>query len=95
MTSEIVRNVLMLECVYFASIYNELFLYKHTFANQKPNENARDQNNAVSMADLQTSETPTFKLGIIGCGQVGTSFLTKLLEAKDQFHNLEIHVSTR
>ena len=28
LTSEVVRNVLMLQCVYFASIYNELMLYK-------------------------------------------------------------------
>lgn len=35
MTSEVVRNVIMLQCMYFASIYNELFLYKHTFATHK------------------------------------------------------------
>ena len=47
------------------------------------------------MTDLQPNDGPKFKLGIIGCGQVGTSFLTKLLEVKEQFHNLEIWVSTR
>ena len=36
MTSEIVRNVLLLQCVYFASVFNELVLYKHTFVNQTP-----------------------------------------------------------
>lgn len=35
MTSEVVRNVLMLQCVYFASIFNELVIYKHTFINQR------------------------------------------------------------
>ena len=52
-------------------------------------------NNQVSMTDLPGGQLPEFKLGIIGCGQVGTSFLTKLLEVKDQFHNLKITVSTR
>ena len=41
MTSEIVRNVLLLQCVYFASVFNELVLYKHTFVNQTPLQ--RDQ----------------------------------------------------
>jgi len=35
MTSEIVRNVLMLQCVFFCSVFNELALYKHTFSNQR------------------------------------------------------------
>ena len=94
MTSEIVRNVLMLECVYFASIYSDLFEFKHTYGNQKAPSEQNSQNN-VSMAQIQTNEAPVFKLGIIGCGQVGTSLLTKLLEAREQFGNLEIHVSTR
>ena len=38
MTSEIVRNVLMLQCVYYASVFNELVLYKHTFVNQTPQQ---------------------------------------------------------
>tara|TARA_B110000285_G_scaffold89010_1_gene102120 strand:- start:1025 stop:1198 length:174 start_codon:yes stop_codon:yes gene_type:complete len=48
------------------------------------------------MADLPAGENmPDFKVGIIGCGQVGTVLLTKLLEVKEQFHNLKLIVSTR
>jgi acetaldehyde dehydrogenase (acetylating) len=36
------------------------------------------------MADLPAGENmPDFKVGIIGCGQVGTVLLTKLLEVKE------------
>jgi len=35
------------------------------------------------MTDLPNGELPEFKVGIIGCGQVGTVLLTKLLEVKD------------
>ena len=38
MTSEVVRNVVMLQCVYYASVYNDLVLYKHSFINHKFNE---------------------------------------------------------
>lgn len=65
MTSEIVRNVIMLQCMYFASIYNELFLYKHTFNKDSPEE---PKGNQVSVSDLPNSEAPKFRLGIIGCG---------------------------
>ena len=42
------------------------------------------QSGSVSMRDLHPDkELPTFKVGIIGCGQVGTVLLTKLLEVKD------------
>jgi hypothetical protein len=30
-TSEVVRNVLMLQCVFYASVLNDLLLYKHAF----------------------------------------------------------------
>ena len=100
MTSEVVRNVLMLQCIYFASVFNELVLYKHTFINQKqPNTGEGEEyagQNQVSVADLSAGQDlPDFKVGIIGCGQVGTVLLTKLLEVKDQFHNLKLAVSTR
>ena len=36
MTSEVVRNVIMLQCMFFSSIYYELFLYKHTYNVQRP-----------------------------------------------------------
>jgi glutamyl-tRNA reductase len=92
MTSEIVRNVLMLQCVYYASVFNELVLYKHTF----PNQDSPKKDAEVSMADLRAeAELPDYKVGIIGCGQVGTSLLTKLLEVKDQLHNLKLIVSSR
>ena len=50
----------------------------------------------VSMRDLPSGlDIPSFKVGIIGCGQVGTVILTKLLEVREQFHNLSLIVSTR
>ena len=95
MTSEIVRNVLMLQCVFYASVFNELVLYKHTYINQKP-EGEPNAQGQISMTDLPAGESmPDFKVGIIGCGQVGTVLLTKLLEVKEQFHNLKMIVSTR
>lgn len=33
LTSEVVRNVLMLQCVYFTSVYGDLLKYKNKFAN--------------------------------------------------------------
>jgi len=48
------------------------------------------------MTDLPNGgDLPDFKVGIIGCGQVGTVLLTKMIEIKDQFHNLKLMVSTR
>lgn len=35
------------------------------------------------------------KIGIIGCGQVGTMILTKLLEVLPYFQGMSIFVSTR
>jgi hypothetical protein len=32
-TSEVVRNALMLQCIFMASVYNDLILYKHAFMN--------------------------------------------------------------
>jgi hypothetical protein len=34
-TSEVVRNLLMLQCVFYASVYNDLLLYKQAFLLQK------------------------------------------------------------
>lgn len=67
-TSEVVRNALMLQCVYIASIHNDLLQYKHTFMNQQDQAQAQD-------------DLPPYTVGIIGCGQIGTMVLTKLLEA--------------
>ena len=38
---------------------------------------------------------PPFKIGIIGCGHLGTMILTKLLEISGSFNNLQLLVSTR
>ena len=105
MTSEVVRNVVMLQCVYYASVYNDLVLYKHSFINHKFAEDqaagessmqSPGKEGNVSMRDLPSGlDAPTFKVGIIGCGQVGTVILTKLLEVREQFHNLSLIVSTR
>jgi hypothetical protein len=34
-TSEVVRNIVMLQCVFYASVYNDLILYKQAFLLQK------------------------------------------------------------
>jgi hypothetical protein len=34
-TSEVVRNVLMLQCIYVANVYNELLSYKLKFVSQE------------------------------------------------------------
>ena len=102
MTSEVVRNVVMLQCVYYASIYNDLWLYKHQYINNY-DEDAEEkaaqrlaQGGQISMKDLQKNEDiPPFKIGIIGCGQVGTVILTKLLEVREQIGNMQLMVSTR
>jgi len=53
MTSEIVRNVLMLQCVYFASVFNELVLYKRTFENNRNIAQVDESGqNQISMTDL-------------------------------------------
>ena len=41
------------------------------------------------------NEMPPFKIGIIGCGHLGTMILTKLLEISGSFNNLKLLVSTR
>lgn len=102
MTSEVVRNVVMLQCVYYTSVFNELWMYKHSYINNY-DEDAEEKaaqklasGGQVSMRDLQnTDDLPPFKVGIIGCGQTGTVILTKLLEVKEQINNLQIIVSTR
>jgi hypothetical protein len=41
------------------------------------------------------NDMPPFKIGIIGCGHLGTMILTKLLEIQGSFNNLQLYVSTR
>jgi hypothetical protein len=81
-TSEVVRNALMLQCVYIASVHNDLLQYKHAQLNQAQGQDSLE-------------DCPPFTVGIIGCGQVGTMILTKLLEAQSSFNNLRLVVSTR
>ena len=56
MTSEVVRNVVMLQCIYYASVYNDLVLYKHTYINQKDMDGQESpmskKGGNVSMRDL-------------------------------------------
>ena len=75
MTSEVVRNVAMLQCVYYASLYNDLWLYKHSFVNRGESQleevaaERLAKGGNVSMRDLQGAEdVPPFRVGIIGCG---------------------------
>jgi phosphoglycerate dehydrogenase-like enzyme len=89
-TSEVVRNLLMLQCVFYASVYNDLLLYKQAFLLQKEGAQQEAARSQDMMKDL-----PPFKIGIIGCGHVGTMILTKLLEIQSSFNNLKIIVSTR
>jgi len=42
LTSEVVRNLVMLECVFFASVFNDLILYKQAFLLQKQNQERQD-----------------------------------------------------
>ena len=41
------------------------------------------------------NEMQPFKIGIIGCGHLGTMILTKLLEISGSFNNLKLYVSSR
>lgn len=66
-----VRNAIMLQCMYLASIYNDLLLYKHN-------------SEGTGQPDKEI-EAITYTVGIIGCGQIGTTLLTKLLEAQSSF----------
>eukprot|EP00350_Pseudokeronopsis_sp_OXSARD2_P009102 CAMPEP_0170553010 /NCGR_PEP_ID=MMETSP0211-20121228/10886_1 /TAXON_ID=311385 /ORGANISM="Pseudokeronopsis sp., Strain OXSARD2" /LENGTH=89 /DNA_ID=CAMNT_0010861113 /DNA_START=161 /DNA_END=430 /DNA_ORIENTATION=+ len=43
LTSEVVRNVLMLEAVYYASIYNDLFRYKMSLSVNTSQEKSKSQ----------------------------------------------------
>jgi hypothetical protein len=45
LTSEVVRNVLMLQCIFFASIYNDLMIYKQAFLKSKEGEHQPETDN--------------------------------------------------
>ena len=48
-------------------------------------------NNSVELMN----DLPPFKVGLIGCGHIGTMVMTKLLEISGSFNNLRLLVSTR
>ena len=98
LTSEVVRNVLMLQCVYLTSVYGELLrsfrtgAYREEGAQLHINMPESTRSKAINFED---AKQPAFKVGLIGCGQVGTMILTKLLEIQGQIPNLKLMVSTR
>lgn len=54
-----------------------------------------NRSHKVSINIDEGKVNPVFKVGLIGCGQVGTMILTKLLEIQAQIPNLKLMVSTR
>lgn len=110
--SEVVRNLIMLQCIFYASIFNDLIIYKQAFLIQKEqsaresrggrddeeskgDEDRQSANQLISNSVELLNEMPPFKIGIIGCGHLGTMVLTKLLEISGSFNNLQLLVSTR
>lgn len=102
---------MMLQCVFYASVYNDLLLYKHAFLLQKEGSQMKDNSgdvtpnssniNGKSVSQVMSQsldlmgDLPPFKVGLIGCGNVGTMIITKLLEISGSFNNLKLIVSTR
>jgi len=91
LTSEVVRNVIMLQCLYVTSVYGEVVRSFKTgsFREDGPqlHINLPDSHRSVPLTkgvtinfDDSKGGNPVFKVGLIGCGQVGTMILTKLLE---------------
>lgn len=75
-----------------AKVYRDLLKYKLSYAKNKakeadPKTEQTEEDEEDDMVDL--------KLGIIGCGQVGTMLLTKFLEVVPHFQGLKVFVSTR
>lgn len=87
LTSEVVRNVVMLQCVYLTSVYGEVLRsfrtgsYREEGAQLHINmpETSRSNKVHINLEDAKAGN-PVFKVGLIGCGQIGTMILTKLLE---------------
>lgn len=63
-------------------------------ASSQPGLNGNSTNIVQNSQEL-LNEMPPFKIGIIGCGHLGTMILTKLLEISGSFNNLKLMVSTR
>jgi len=92
-TSEVVRNIIMLQCLYLAKVYRDLLNYKLSYAKNRDKE--AGVKSQLSQVDEETEDIVEFKIGIIGWGQVGTMILTKLLEVIPYFKGVSIYVSTR
>lgn len=54
LTSEVVRNLVMLECVFFASVFNDLILYKQAFLMQKSRQTGAGLPEEDSMRDEES-----------------------------------------
>jgi hypothetical protein len=102
LTSEVVRNVIMLQCVFYTSVYGEILGQIRRDGSRTQREGGvlgltagimqKHNESSHGMPGLQESqrskvtinekggEASLFKVGIIGCGQVGTMILTKLIE---------------
>ena len=83
-TSEVVRNVLMLQCIFLANVYNELLSYKLKFLSNELKSQQEGKQVDESQGGFVEMEQ-NFKVGIIGCGQLGTMLLTKLLETQSKY----------
>jgi predicted homoserine dehydrogenase-like protein len=59
------------------------------------NDSASELHKIHTKSQDLMKDLPPFKIGIIGCGHVGTMILTKLLEIQSSFNNLQVIVSTR
>ncbi|CAI2370587.1 unnamed protein product [Moneuplotes crassus] len=93
-TSEVARNIIMLQCLYFVKVYRDLLKYKLSYARNRAKE-ADPKNSELQYDEDVDYDLVDLKIGIIGCGQVGTMILTKLLEAIPHFRGIKIFVSTR
>ena len=87
----------MLQCIFISSVFNDLVLYKQAFLLQKDNKKSEkggdgkgsELSDTIKRDSVQLmGEMAPFKVGIIGCGHLGTMILTKLLEISGSFNNL-------
>ena len=74
LTSEVVRNVLMLQCVYFASLYHDLFKYKQSYLNvtqavvAPPGLASANKDKEVSQLGVGETERSMQQMSIVGGG---------------------------
>jgi len=68
MASEVVRNVLMLQCMFIASVYKDLLRYRQKFVSVDGGESERTgPKHDITVMSKEQAPKP-FKMGIIGCG---------------------------